>query len=102
MGISAWSTWDSKPLTSDYTREADIIKQAALKNALSVLDSVLRPPVVVKFYGTEISVTETNIYTDVKGGNAYVQICKLAKATGKKIVIHDVVKEGLKHESLVY
>ena len=94
MGISTWSTWDSKPLTSDYTREADIIKQAALKNALSVLDSVLRPPTVVNFYGTEISVTANNIYTDIKSGNAYVQICKLANATGKKVIVHDVVKEG--------
>ena len=94
MGISAWSTWDSKLLTSQYTREADIIKQAALKNALSVLDAVLKPPTVVNFYGTEISVTANNIYTDVKSGNAYIKICQLANATGKKIVIHDIVKEG--------
>jgi hypothetical protein len=94
MGISAWSTWDTKPLTSDCTREADIIKRYSLENALSVLDSVLRPPTVVNFYGTEISVTDNNIYTDIKSGNAYVQICKLAKATGKKVIVHDVVKEG--------
>ena len=94
MGIPVWSTWDNKPITSQYTREADIIKRYALENALSVLDSVLQPPTVVKFYGTELSITANNIYTSVRGGNAYIKACQLAKATGKKVIVHDIVRKG--------
>ena len=94
MGIPVWSTWDEKPITSQYTREADIIKRYALKNALSVLDEIMPAQQYVTLpskKGNEyIIVKDKNVsFTGTnRSGGTWVKYNQF------KNTFHDIVRKG--------
>ena len=76
----------------DYADKASAHHRAYLEEASKALNSVLKPPTVLKFYDAELTVTPSVIYYSGPQGNAWAKIASLAKHLDKKIVFCDVVK----------